>query len=179
MGNYTIQLIIEAINPYRYLRNRESFAWRPENLNAALSLGGYYLRDDGKIGRTPKASTLDEALSRANRLKILLEQRTVHLKLLKFCQRELLEEKYFHAVFEAGKSVRQRLAEMSGGDGDGAELVDYALGMASGSPWVAVNRPVTKTEIGEQRDFANLLKDVFGMVRNPLAHNAKIEWDMN
>jgi uncharacterized protein (TIGR02391 family) len=179
VGNHTIQFINEAMSPSLYLRQPEAFTWRRDNLNAALSLCGYRVREDGRVGPAIKAATLDEALSRANRLKSVLEQRSVHPNVLEFCRRELLQENYFHAVFEAVKSVRKRLEVLSGGDGDGAELVDFALGMSSGVPRVAINVLQTKTDVGEQRGFANLLKGVFGMVRNPLAHNAKIEWDMS
>ena len=37
----------------------------------------------------------------------------------------------------------------------------------------------TGTDQGEQRGFVNLLIGLFGVIRNPLAHNAKIEWEMN
>ncbi|HDR9226776.1 TPA: TIGR02391 family protein [Burkholderia vietnamiensis] len=179
VGNHTIQFINEAMNPSLYLRKPEVFAWRRENLNSALALCGYRVREDGRVGYAQRASTLDEALSRANRLKTALEQRDVHPNVLVFCSSELLQENYFHAVFEAVKSVSKRLEQLSGGSGDGAEIVDFALGMPTGTPRVAINALRSKTDIGEQRGFASLLKGIFGMVRNPLAHNAKIEWDMS
>jgi uncharacterized protein (TIGR02391 family) len=43
----------------------------------------------------------------------------------------------------------------------------------------ALNSLVSETEKGEQRGFANLLIGLFGTIRNPLAHNPKIEWDMS
>ncbi|MDO3529587.1 TIGR02391 family protein [Ralstonia pseudosolanacearum] len=178
VGNHIVQFINAAMNPSLYLHQPDAFSWRRENLNAALALCGYHVREDGQVGYAQKASTLDEALARANRLKSALEQRGVHPNVLAFCSRELLQENYFHAVFEAVKSVRKRLEQLSGGDADGAELVDFALGMSAGNPRVAINALQSKTEIGEQRGFSNLLKGIFGMVRNPLAHNAKIEWDM-
>lgn len=179
VGNHTIQFINEAMSPSRYLRSPNEFTWLQENLNAALALCGYRVLDDGRVGHAAKASTVDQALSRVNRLKAVLEQRGVHPNVLAFCKSELLQENYFHAVFEAVKSVRKRLEVLSGGDGDGAELVDYALGMSSGNPRVAINALKSKTDAGEHRGFASLLKGIFGMVRNPLAHNAKIEWDMS
>jgi len=32
------------------------------------------------------------------------------------------------------------------------------------------------TDRGEQRGFVNLLTGLFGTIRNPLAHNPKVEW---
>ncbi len=36
----------------------------------------------------------------------------------------------------------------------------------------------TETDKGEQRGFANLLIGLFGTIRNPAAHNPKVEWPM-
>jgi uncharacterized protein (TIGR02391 family) len=63
---------------------------------------------------------------------------------------------------------------------DGAELVQQAFGMPGGrSPLLAINSLATETDRGEQRGFANLLIGLFGTIRNPAAHNPKIEWDMS
>ena len=73
-----------------------------------------------------------------------------------------------------------KIRRMSGLDGDGADLVDRAFGLGqSGSSVLAINRLATQTERGEQRGFVSLLKGLYGMIRNPLAHEAKIEWDMS
>jgi uncharacterized protein (TIGR02391 family) len=44
---------------------------------------------------------------------------------------------------------------------------------------LAINQLVTETDKGEQRGFINLLTGLFGTIRNPLAHNPKVEWDMS
>ena len=44
---------------------------------------------------------------------------------------------------------------------------------------LAINALLTDTDKGEQRGFANLLIGLFGTIRNPLAHNPKIEWEMS
>jgi uncharacterized protein (TIGR02391 family) len=48
---------------------------------------------------------------------------------LKFCRAELLVNNYFNAVFEATKSVAEKLRIKSGRLSDGAALVDEALGL--------------------------------------------------
>lgn len=43
---------------------------------------------------------------------------------------------------------------------------------------LAINRRSTKSERDEQSGFCNLLKGLFGMFRNPTAHEARINWQM-
>jgi uncharacterized protein (TIGR02391 family) len=47
------------------------------------------------------------------------------------------------------------------------------------SPLVIINKFLIESEKSEQRGFANFLKGLFGMFRNPLAHESKIKWEMN
>jgi uncharacterized protein (TIGR02391 family) len=68
---------------------------------------------------------------------------------------------------------------LSGLQSDGADLVHQAFGQSQSGPILAINSLVSETEKGEQRGFANLLIGLFGTIRNPLAHNPKIEWDMS
>ena len=44
---------------------------------------------------------------------------------------------------------------------------------------IAVNALATETDQGEQRGFMNLLVGLFGTIRNPIAHNPRIEWEMS
>jgi len=178
VGNHTVMLINEVMRPESYVDSRELFAARQERLNAVLSFAGFYVRDDGKVANTSKATTLDEAFTKANRMSEQLKQRGVHPTILTFCSAEIIQLNYFHAVFEAMKSIKSRINELAKIDGDGAALVDDAFGLANG-PRIAINALKDQTEEGEQKGFANLLKGLFGMIRNPLAHKAKIEWQMS
>jgi uncharacterized protein (TIGR02391 family) len=113
-------------------------------------------------------------------LRITHVTRKVHDDVLRFCRAELLNENYFHAVFEAMKSIASKIRNISGLTGDGAPLVQQAFGGAEGKmPLLAINTFATETDKGEQRGFANLLVGLFGTIRNPLAHNPKIEWEMS
>ena len=77
------------------------------------------------------------------------------------------------------KSITSRVRELSGLTTDGAELVNAAFSSSkTDKPLVAINALGTKTEQSKQRGFANLLNGLYGMVRNPLGHEAKIEWEM-
>jgi uncharacterized protein (TIGR02391 family) len=68
---------------------------------------------------------------------------------------------------------------LSGFDGEGAELVQSAFAFGKeGVPALAINSLSSETDRGEQRGFVSLLVGLFGWVRNPLAHHAKVEWTM-
>ena len=43
---------------------------------------------------------------------------------------------------------------------------------------LAINALQTNSEQSEQKGFANLLRGVFGMFRNPVAHAPRISWVM-
>jgi uncharacterized protein (TIGR02391 family) len=124
---------------------------------------------------------LDEALERAGRLQSALVNRGVHDDVLQYCRAELLQENYFHAVFEATKSIAAKIRRLSGLTSDGAELAQAAFGQPKDGapPILAINTLTTDTDRGEQRGFTNLLIGLFGTVRNPLAHNPKIEWPID
>ena len=109
-----------------------------------------------------------------------LHNRGVHADVLRFCRAELVEENYFHAVLEAMKSIASKIREQSGLSNDGAELVKDAFSFGKTSrPILAINALVTETDKGEQRGFVNLLIGLFGTIRNPTAHNPKIEWPIS
>ena len=99
--------------------------------------------------------------------------------MLEFCKAELLQENYFHAVFEAMKSIAAKIRRISGLTSDGADLVNQAFSLGKDCrPILALNSLKTETDKGEQRGFANLLIGLFGTIRNPAAHNPKLEWPM-
>ncbi|MGO3743277.1 TIGR02391 family protein [Kerstersia sp.] len=177
VGNHLIMFINRAMHPVNYARDPATFAWRRDELNVVLAFSGFYVREDGKVGYADKATTLDAARARAGRLKAALESRVVHAEVLNFCRAELLDENYFHAVFEATKGVAERIRLLSGLNGDGADLVSKAF--AGQQPVLTLGSLTTETEKSEQKGFANLLIGLFGAVRNPLAHAPKTNWPMS
>jgi uncharacterized protein (TIGR02391 family) len=171
--------INRAMKPVQYTGKPQRFRQRQDQLNAILAFSGMRVGDDGRVCRTKPADNLDDALRRASRLHAALVSRSVHSDVLAFCRAELLQENYFHAVFEALKSIAAKIRTLSGLTNDGAELVTQAFTLSGGGPVLAINALSSETEKGEQRGFSNLLIGLFGTVRNPLAHNAKIEWPMS
>jgi len=178
LGNHVIVFISRAMDPARYVSEPNVFRSRRDQLNSVLAFCGYMLGEDGKVRPVLAARTIDQALERANRLHAALIQRSVHADVLAFCKSELLEENYFHAVFEAMKSITTKIRLLSGLSGDGCDLVHDAFGQKFGDPLLAISPLKTETHRGEQRGFMNLLKGLYGTIRNPLAHDPKVEWDM-
>lgn len=177
IGNHLIMLINRTMNPVSYARDPEAFRWRRDELNVVLAFSGFYVRDDGKVGHADKATTLDAARARAGRLKAALESRNVHAEVLNYCRAELLDENYFHAVFESTKGVAERIRVMSGLTTDGADLVNRAFSIQN--PVLVLSSLATESEKSEQKGFAHLLVGLFGAVRNPLAHAPKTNWPMS
>lgn len=180
VGNHLLMVVTRAMNPVRYTSRPEDFHRRRQGLNAVLVLTGYELREDGKLIRVAPANSVDEAIARASRLSAALISRGVHSDVLLYCRAELLDQNYFHAVFEATKSIGVKVRKLSGLDGDGADLIQRAFGFGKDAlPILAINSLATETDRGEQRGFISLLVGLFGTVRNPLAHSPKTEWPMS
>jgi uncharacterized protein (TIGR02391 family) len=177
-GNHVIVFIKKAMDPARYVGEPNVFRSRRDRLNSVLAFCGFALGEDGQLRRADAARTINQALERADRLHAALVQRSVHADVLKFCQAELLQENYFHAVFEAMKSITAKMRKLSGLTGDGCDLVHDCFGQKHGDPLLAINPFQTQTHKGEQNGFMNLLKGLYGTIRNPLAHDPKVEWDM-
>jgi uncharacterized protein (TIGR02391 family) len=171
-----VQFIREAMKPERYARRPERFEPMRANVNCALAFVGMAVNADGTLVEAHQVRTLNEAQRRAQELRADLTAREVHPDVLVFCREELLADNYFHAVLEATKSVADKLRSRTGLSDDGSSLVDKALG--GDIPMLRINSLKTDSEKGEQRGFANLLRGIFGMFRNPTAHAARIHWKM-
>ena len=166
---------IQAImNPVRFVGRQDDLLEVRHRLNEVLAFAGFQVGDDGNLRQVAVARTLDEAMERAGRLRLTLSQRNVHADVMRFCRAELLQENYFHAVFEATKSIADKIREKAELVTDGADLVDRAFSV--GQPLLAINTLQSETEQSEQKGFANLLKGVFGTFRNVTAHAPKIKW---
>lgn len=179
LGNYTIQFITRAMQPVRFLNKPELFESQRIALNQPLAFCGFQVNPNGTVGRVQHAKTIDEALERANRLSAELRRRRVHAEVLKYCNSEILKENYFHAVFEAMKSIAARIRQISGLPSDGSELVTSAFSLGKPTnPLLAINPLKDDSDESEQKGFVNLLIGMFGTIRNPAAHRPKIEWDV-
>lgn len=175
-ANNVVFFIKQVMHPSRYINDVERFESIRSQLNKALSFEGLYLEDNGEIKRVSKTSTISEAQERANKLRRDLMSRRIHSDVLHFCKAELLEDNYFHAVFEATKSIAEKIRRRTGLTTDGAALVDEAFSFKKRMPHLALNSLQTESQQSEQTGFMNLIKGIFGSFRNTTAHEPKVTW---
>lgn len=176
-----IQIFIQkTLSPVRYANNHEQFEDFRTDINKRLLFIGIELLDTGKFRRVTEAKTIPEAQQRADILKRKLKERNVHPDVLLFCKAELLQDNYFHAVFEVTKSVADKIREKSELMVDGSDLVDKAFGLGQlKKPILAFNTLRTESEESEHKGFMHLIKGLFGMFRNTTAHAPKIKWTIH
>ena len=178
-ANNVLGFIAHVMNPVRHVGNRDYFESERGKLNRVLAFSGLTLGEDGKLREATTARTLTEAEVMASALRKALVERKVHADVLKFCRAELLVDNYFHAVFEAAKSIAEKLRHKTGLGSDGSQLVDEALGIGKvGSPRLAFNSLMTESERNEHSGLMNLIKGLFGAFRNTTAHAPKIHWNI-
>ena len=171
-----LAFIRHAMKPERWMREPARFEPVRTNLNRALAFVGLACSEAGALSAAERAETIGEAERRAQDLRADMIRRGVHADVVLCCRPELLADDYFHAVLEAVKSVGDKLRGKTGLLDDGATLVDRALG--GDPPMLAINQRSTKSELDEQKGFVNLVKGVFGMFRNPTAHELRAKWPM-
>jgi uncharacterized protein (TIGR02391 family) len=173
-ANRILDFIKSFLIPARFVGRAEEFDGRRSQLNTILSFSGLEYGPDGKFQKCNAAQTLDQAEKRVRTIRMKFQGRRIHPEVLKYCRVELLQDNYFHAVFEAAKGLAERIRQMSGVQVDGAALIDRVFSIDK--PVLAINTLQTETEKSEHKGFASLLKGCFAAVRNPLAHEPKILW---
>ena len=173
-ANRVLDFIQAFLTPSRFVGRAQEFERRRLELNSILAFSGLEYGKDGQFRRIETARTLDEAEARARTIRSKFQGRTIHPEVLKYCRAELLQDNYFHAVFEATKGLAHRIREISGAVGDGAALVDTVFSIDR--PLLAFNELRTDSQRSEHKGFASLLKGCFAAVRNPLAHEPKVLW---
>lgn len=176
-SNNILLFIRLALAPASFTEHVAEYQELVEKTNKILAFSGLELQNDGKIHRVTKAGNIYDAISRAQHLKNQLKLRNVHNDILLSAEDEIIYDNYFHTVLEAVKSVTKKLRELTGYYSDGSDLVTYAL--LGKQPNIVINNYASKSEKGEQAGLANFLIGIYGMIRNPLAHEPKTTWHMS
>lgn len=176
-SNHVLKFVQDALQPVRYIGKEEIFHNRRLEVNKRLAFIGVELTEEGKFRVVEKAKTIADAEQRASRLKHKLENRNVHSAIFEYCRAELLVENYFHSVFEATKSVADRLRQMTGLYADGNVLVEITF--STTNPLIKINNLVNDTDRSEHIGLCNLIKGIFGLIRNPTAHQPKIKFEIS
>lgn len=172
---YILEFIRLAMKPANFIDNTDKYENLKSKLNTALAFSGLEITESGSLESSDGiATTLEEAEVKASSLKLKLKERDIHPDVLRFCRAELLQNNYFHAVLEAVKSVFDKLRQLTGLIDDGHELANKCLGGTN--PILYINHFQTKSEKMEQSGFNELIKGVYSMFRNPVSHEAKINW---
>ena len=177
-ANNVIAFVESAMSPARWAPAPERHEQTRETLNRSLLFVGIEIGKGGNAGPVATASSLDEAAERANRLRAKLQQRAVHPNILKSCERLMIRDKnYFHAVFEATKSVMERLRQMSGSISDGNKLIDETLECGKRPfPIIALNRYDTPSLQNDQTGIAHLARGLVHAFRNVTSHVPAVTW---
>jgi uncharacterized protein (TIGR02391 family) len=171
-GNAVLGVIGELLAPARFLGKRAEFEECRRELNMALSLSGIQFGEDGKFRSVTSARTLTEAEQRAASLRSQFSSRSLHREVRRYCSSELLQDDYFHAVFEAAKGLLQRIRDISGLDTDGTKLLEVAF--STKHPLIAFNSLRTETERSQHLGFVSLLQGCVALARNPPAPTPRI-----
>lgn len=169
-----LEFVRQALAPPYHARDPGRFEPLRAQVNQALAFAGMAVQPSGKIVAADAVSTLPEAARRARELRADLLARDVHPDVLACCREELLVDDYFHAIFEATKSLALKLRSRTGLDSDGGELIDRSLG--GDQPMLAINPLSSMSERSEQKGYVHMLKGLFGLFRNPMAHEARVRW---
>lgn len=174
-GARVCQLVERAIDPVRYRGQSGLLDERLHDLNVVLALAGMRIREDGRLEPVPRAATLSEAELRASKLRAELMRRGISGDVLAYCRPELLEGNYFHAVFEATKSVAQKLRDRTGLTLDGSALVQETFSVRNGrTPLLAWNPLQSDNHRSEHNGVALMISGVFSYFRNLPAHVPKV-----
>ncbi|MGY4539889.1 uncharacterized protein (TIGR02391 family) [Mucilaginibacter sp. UYNi724] len=176
-SNKILNFLTTAMQPSRYLGKDDLFHSRLNALNKSLSFIGLAITEQAKFTKIDKATTLTEAQQRASRYNYKLELRNVHQNITKYCTEEISDENYFHSVFEAVKGLADRIRTMTGVYADGAKLIEVAF--SSTNPLIKINALQNETHKSEHLGLANLIKGLFGLIRNPTAHLPKIQFNID
>ena len=173
-SNKILKFVQTVLNPARFTDN-QTYETKRRAINEPLSYVGYELLPNGRFREVSPATTISEAQRRANDLLANLQVRNAHQEIFKYCKAELVDNNYFHAVFEACKGLLARIRQMSLINTDGTPLVQYVFN----HPILVINSYTTKQEKDEQKGFEAILEGLCYMFRNPEAHQPKIEWHVS
>ena len=102
-ANRVLSFVESFLTPSRFVGRQAIFEQHRGELNAVLVFSGLELGEDGRFREREAARTLSEAERRVKTIRTKFQGRILHPEVLKYCKAELMQDNYFHAVFEATK----------------------------------------------------------------------------
>lgn len=166
-----------ALSPINFVNNEDKFEKSRLGINQILAFSGLELDKNGEYKSIACATTIEEVKNRLSNLKFKLERYNVHPIILEYCNDELVNKDYFHLVFEANKSLCEKIRNLTHLTSDGSKLTDEVF--STNQPYLTLNSLQTDSEKNQQKGLALMLKGIFSMVRNVTAHTPKIKWIIN
>ena len=177
-SNSFLNFIKKSLKPVRFISGQNgNYDEILLEINKPLMLIGLQMTNEGKLLKVQAATTISEVERRTRNLVSELQKRHIHQDVIKCCKEEYLQENYFHAVFEAAKSLSEKVREKTGMQEDGSNLFNNAF--AVNNPGLAINSLQTPSEKNAQNGLKEMLNGVTHMVRNVTAHELKIKWIVN
>ena len=172
-SNSFLNFIKKSLKPVRFISGQNgNYDEILLEINKPLMLIGLQMTNEGKLLKVQAATTISEVERRTRNLVSELQKRHIHQDVIKCCKEEYLQENYFHAVFEAAKSLSEKVREKTGMQEDGSNLFNNAF--AVNNPRLAINSLQTPSEKNAQNGLKEMLNGVTHMVRNVTAHELKI-----
>lgn len=174
-SNSFFYFMTKSLNPIRFISGDcGNYNLILKDINKPLMLMGLHITPEGKLIKITAAATISEVEHRTKSLVSELQNRHIHPDVLKCCKEEYLQQNYFHAVFEAAKSLSEKVRTKTGLQEDGSNLFNIALSV--NNPKLALNSLETSSQRNEQNGLKEMLNGITHMVRNVTAHELKIKW---
>lgn len=136
--NAFLNFIKKSLKPVRFINGQNGdYDEILLEINKPLMLIGLQMTNEGKLLKIEAATTISEVERRTRDLVSELQKRHIHQDVIKCCKEEYLQENYFHAIFEAAKSLSEKVREKTGMQDDGSNLFNNAF--AVNNPRLAIN----------------------------------------
>ncbi len=172
-GNKIVEIIEYIFHPSSsWFIDLNHYNEEMSKINKCISLYGLELKSDGKIHLTKSTKSKREADEKYDLLKSKLHERNIHSEIIKFCTQDIVSEDYFSIIFEASKSIYDRIRKMTGINLDGNKLIYNCFDLKY--PIIVFNSLRDETEINLYNGLKNVLLSIGQIGRNPRAHTPKI-----
>ena len=168
------QVVEYVTKPQNYLS--DSSAWNEllSQINTQLLFCGYEVTNAGKVVETLAPKNFTEAQSRVTSIRKHAITSKLHTEVLKYCKEELMQENYFHSLFEASKGVLDRVRTLSGLTSDGTALIEEAFKTKQPLILIRGNMLQSLTDKSQYNGLKSLLNTIVYLYRNPKAHEPKL-----
>ena len=172
-GNKILEIIKYVFHPTSsWFSDNNEYKSYINEINKCISFYGYEVQEDGNIHLIKSSKTRTQANERYDLLKSKLIERNIHPQILEFCTQDIVNEDYFSIIFEASKSVYDRIRKMTGINLDGNRLIYTCFDLKY--PIIIFNALKTDTEKNLYSGLKNILLSIAQIGRNPKAHTPKI-----